>query len=431
MKLQNKMLLAGLLLVISSVFSRADEPVLMGQGAMGDFSKDAPGVRRLITLKDLPEPSNINSNTGQQVVKRPAGAMLRAPEGFKVEEVVSGLRNPRLIRAAPNGDIFVADSQPGRILLLRMKDGQSKPELNEVFATGLRRPFGIAFYPPGDDPRYIYIGDTDEIVRFPYENGQTKAEGKPQHIADLAGGAGQLGGGGHWTRDVIFSPDGKKMYASVGSHSNAFEDPKENNTGRAAVIEFNPDGSDMELFATGIRNPVTIAFEPKTGELWTSVNERDGIGDDLVPDYITHIQRGGYYGWPWHYMGGHDDPRHKDEHPELKDKVITPDVLLQSHSASLQMTFYTGTQFPERYRGNIFAAEHGSWNRAHKTGYKIIMVPLKDGRSDGTYEDFLTGFIMPDAKVWGRPVGITVAHDGSLLISDDGSRTIWRVSYGK
>ena len=418
--------------MLASLFAFGqDQPVLMGQGAMGDFSKDAPGVRRLITIKDLPEAyATKSADTGQQIIKRPAGAKLKAPEGFKVEEVVTGLRNPRLIRTAPNGDIFAADSQPGRILLLRLKDGQSKPELNEVFATGLRQPFGIAFYPPGDDPKYIYIGDTDAIVRLPYKNGQTKAEGKPEHIADLAGG-GLLRGGGHWTRDVIFSPDGKKMYASVGSRSNAFEDPKENNDGRAAVLEFNPDGSGMQLFATGIRNPVTIAFEPKTGELWTSVNERDGIGDNFVPDYITHIQSCGFYGWHWYWMGGTQDPRHKGEHPELKDKVITPDVILQSHSASLQVTFYTGTQFPERYRGNIFAAEHGSCNREHKTGYKIIMVPLENGKSNGIYEDFLTGFIMPDSKVWGRPVGLTVAHDGSLLISDDGSKTIWRVSYGK
>jgi glucose/arabinose dehydrogenase len=407
-----------------------DQPVLQGQGALGDFTHDAPGVRRHITLADLPEPyATKSADTGSQVVKRPPGAVLRVPEGFKVEEVVSGLHNPRLIRTAPNGDIFVAESQPGRIRVLRMKDGASQPELNEVFATGLHQPFGIAFYPPGDDPKYIYIGDTDAVVRFPYHNGQTKAEGKFEQIAELAGG-GRLRGGGHWTRDVIFSRDGKKMYASVGSHSNAAEDPKDDNTGRADILEFNPDGSRMQAFATGIRNPVTIAFEPKTGELWASVNERDGIGDDLVPDYITHVERGGFYGWPWWYMGPHQDPRHKEEHPELKDKVIAPDVLLQSHSASLQMTFYTGTQFPQRYRGNIFAAEHGSWNRAHRTGYKIIMVPLENGKSSGIYEDFLIGFLTPDGKVWGRPVGVTVAHDGSLLVSDDGGNRIWRVSYG-
>ena len=406
-------------------------PMHSGQGTINDWSNDAPGVRHHVTLADLPEPYATPSvDSGQQLAKCPPGAMPKVPDGFKVEEYVTGLHNNRLLRTAPNGDVFVAESQPGRIRILRAKDGASKPEMNEVFASGLKQPFGIAFYPPGDDPKYIYIGDTDAVVRFPYHNGQTKAEGSFEKIADLSGG-GRLRGGGHWTRDVIFSADGKKMLVSIGSRSNAHENPNEDDTNRAAILEFNPDGSGMRIFASGIRNPVTIAFEPRTGDLWTSVNERDGLGDSLVPDYITHVADGGFYGWPSWYFGPHQDPRHKGEQPELEQKVITPDVLLQSHSASLQMIIYTGTQFPEHYRGNIFAAEHGSWNRATRTGYKIIMVPLNNGKSDGTYEDFLTGFVAPGGKAWGRPVGLTMTHDGSLLLSDDGGNLIWRVSYTK
>ena len=403
--------------------------VLTGQGALGDWTTDAPGVRRLITLRDLPDPyASPSVDNGPQLVKRPEGALPKVPDGFKVEEFLNGLNNPRLIRTAPNGDIFLAESQPGRIRILRMKDGQDKPELNEVFASGLDLPFGIAFYPPGENPQYVYVGDTDAVVRFPYHSGDTRASGKREKIADLPGG-GHLRGGGHWTRDVAFSPDGKKMFVSVGSHSNDFENPNEPETHRANVLEFNPDGSGMQVYASGVRNAVGIAVDPQTGELWGSVNERDGLGDNLVPDYITHFTRSGFYGWPWCYMGGHLDPVHRGAHAELKDKVITPDVLLQSHMASLEMTFYTASQFPKRYRNNIFAAEHGSWNRAVRTGYKVIMVPLENGKATGIYEDFMTGFVVDQGHVWGRPVGVTVAHDGSLLVSDDGGNRIWRVSY--
>jgi len=248
-------------------------------------------------------------------------------------------------------------------------------------------------------------------------------------VPELPGG-GQLTGGGHWTRDIAFSRDGKKMYVSVGSRSNnddADDDPRELH--RADVLEYNPDGSGFRVFAYGIRNAVGIAVQPETGELWGSVNERDDLGDDLPPDYITHIQDGGFYGWPWFYMGGNWDPKHKGKHPELKDKVITPDVLLQPHFASLEMLFYEGKQFPAEYRGDIFAAEHGSWNRTKRGGYEVIRVPLQKGRATGEYEDFLTGFVTADGNVWGRPVGVAVGKDGSLFVSDDGSKSIWRVSY--
>ena len=334
------------------------------------------------------------------------------------------------MRTAPNGDVFVVESGPGDIKVFRGIDANGKPQQSEVFAKGFAQPFGLAFYPSGPNPEWIYVGNTDSVVRIPYRNGDLKASGPAQKLTDLPGG-GHLRGGGHWTRDITFSPDDKKMYVSVGSHSNdddADTHPAEFH--RADVLEFNPDGTGLKVYAWGIRNCVGIATQPKTGDIWCSVNERDELGDNLVPDYITHVTPGGFYGWPWWYMGGHQDPRQKGKHPELQSKVITPDVLLQPHNASLEMTFYEGNQFPQEYQGDIFASEHGSWNRAPRTGYEVIRVPLHgNGKATGEYEDFLTGFVTADGNVWGRPVGVTVAKDGSLLVTDDGSNSIWRVSY--
>ncbi|HEV8592569.1 MAG TPA: sorbosone dehydrogenase family protein, partial [Pyrinomonadaceae bacterium] len=351
------------------------------------------------------------------------------PAGFKIEEFASGFKNPRLIRVAPNGDIFVAESRANLVRVIRPSKDGSKPEINEIYAADLKRPFGIAFYPLGPNPRWIYIGDTDAILRFPYQNGDIKPRGKMETIVPDIPGWGELRGGGHWTRDVVFSQDGKRMFVSVGSHSNVYENPKEDEKDRATVLEFNPDGTGRRIYASGIRNAVGIAIHPKTGELWGSVNERDGLGDDLVPDYVTRIKEGGFYGWPWYYIGPNQDPRHKGKFPELKDKVIVPDVLLQSHSASLQMSFYTGKMFPKEYRNDAFASEHGSWNRHKRTGYKVIRVPQKNGVPTGEYEDFMTGFVTADGNVWGRPVGVDFAKDGSMLVTDDGSNTIWRVTY--
>ncbi len=247
-------------------------------------------------------------------------------------------------------------------------------------------------------------------------------------VPDIPGG-GRLRGGGHWTRDIVFSRDGKKMFVSVGSLTNVGERGPEADAKRADILEYNPDGSGFRIFASGIRNAVGIAIHPDTGDLWASVNERDGLGDNLVPDYITRVKDGGFYGWPWFYMGSNQDPRHNGEHPELRDHVIVPDVLLQSHLASLKMTFYTGRQFPREYFHDAFAAEHGSWNRSQRVGYKLVRVPLHKGQPSGVYEDFMTGFVTPEGNVWGRLVGVTVAHDGSLLVTDDGSGTIWRISY--
>ncbi len=409
--------------------SSQSSQALSGRAAFSDYSKEKPGVIRKLTLADLPQPGQTESaDNPPHIVPRSRDAWPQSLPGFKVELYASDLDRPRLIRTAPNGDIFVAESYAGKVLVFR---GIDKPEQSLVFASNLRRPFGIAFYPPGDNPQWVYIANTDSVVRFPYSNGDLKARGARQTIvANIPSGAGHLGGGGHWTRDIAFSPDGKKMFVSVGSYSN--DDDTDNNPrerDRADILEFNPDGSGRRVYAYGIRNAVGIAVQPGTGQLWASVNERDGLGDDLPPDYITHVQPGGFYGWPWYYMGGHQDPRHPGKHPELKDKVTTPDVLLQPHFASLEMSFYEGQQFPAEYRGNIFAAEHGSWNRNKRTGYEVIRVPVKDGRATGEYEDFLTGFVTANGEVWGRPVGVTVAKDGSLLVSDDGSNSIWRVSY--
>jgi len=405
--------------------------VLRGREAFADYRGEKPGTFREITVADLPQPyATASVDNGPALVPRPAAAWPQAPEGFKVEQYAAGLDNPREIRTAPNGDLFVAESGLGRIKVFRGVGKVGEAQQVSIFASGLRLPFGITFYPPGPRPQYLYVANTDSALRFPYENGDLKARGPEQMIIPDLPGGGRLRGGGHWTRDLAFSLDGKKMFVSVGSHSNV--DDADNNPQeyyRANILEANPDGSRMRVYAWGIRNPVGIAVNPHTGQLWASVNERDELGDNLPPDYITHIQEGGFYGWPWFYVGGHQDPRHKGKHPELRDKVIIPDVLLQAHNASLQMTFYEGGQFPEEYRGDAFAAEHGSWNKAVRTGYEVIRVPLKDGHAVGDYEDFLTGFVTPQGDVWGRPVGVAVANDGSLFVSDDGSNSIWRVSY--
>jgi len=392
-----------------------------------DYRYEKPGVTRKITTKDLPAPFATRSATnGPRVIDRPANAMPIAPAGFKVELFATGLDEPRKMITAPNGDVFLAESHAGDIRVFRGMTADGKPQQTEVFARGLKRPYGIAFYPPGPNPQYVYIGNTDSIVRFPYKNGDWKASGSSEKLIDVPTG------GGHWTRDIVFSADGKQLFVGVGSSSNVDDpDTHPEEKSRASIWVMDPDGKNMRIYAYGIRNAGGgLAINPATGELWCSVNERDGLGDNLVPDYITHVQDGGFYGWPYYYLGGNPDPRLKGAHPELKDKVIVPDVLIQAHNASLQLTFYEGNQFPAEYRGDIFSSQHGSWNRSPRTGYEVIRVPLhQTGKAGGDYEDFLTGFVLPNGEVWGRPVGVTVASDGSLLVSDDGSNSIWRVSY--
>ena len=411
--------------------------LLTGPAAFGDWSTDAPGVRRHITVADLPPPHATPSvDHGAQMAPRPEGVIPRAPAGFKVELFASGLDTPRKIVTAPNGDLFVAESGANRVSILRAPDGAGAVQTTSVFADGLRQPFGIAFYPAGPNPKYVYVANTDSVVRFAYHNGDLKATGEAEDVVPTGiPGGGRLRGGGHWTRDLAFSPDDKTMLVSVGSHSNNNNpdtDPEEFH--RADILRYTPGGTFEGIYASGIRNPVGITYQPGTDTLWTSVNERDTLGDHLVPDYVTHVTPGGFYGWPWYYMGDHHDPRYPDAHPELAGHVTVPDVLLQSHSASLCLTFYPAkpagaSAFPAPYRGMIFAAEHGSWNRANRTGYKVIMVPVKNGRATGEYDDFLTGFVTSEDAVWGRPVGVTVAHDGSLMVTDDGSNSVWRVAY--
>ena len=392
-----------------------------------DFRYEKPGTIHKITVKDLPAPYTTKSaENGAELVARPNDVWPVAPAGFKVDLYAAGLENPRLLRTAPNGDVFLAESDPGRIRVFRGITTDGKAEETSIFTTGLKRPYGLAFYPPGPDPQWLYVGNTNEVVRFAYRKGDLKANGAPEHVADLPSGSG------HWTRALEFSQDGKKLFVADGSGSNIDDpDTHPSEKDRADILVCNPENCTLQVYAYGIRNAGGgIAVSPRTGELWCSVNERDGLGDNLVPDYITHVQEGGFYGWPWWYMGGHQDPRHKGKHPELKDKAIVPDVLLQPHNASLEFAFYQGDQFPDEYKGDIFASEHGSWNKSVRVGYEVIRVPLhQTAEASGEYEDFLTGFVLPDGNVWGRPVGLAVAADGSLLVSDDGSNSIWRVSY--
>jgi glucose/arabinose dehydrogenase len=391
-----------------------------------DFRYEAPGTTRKIGAADLPAPyATASAGNAPSVVPRPEGAWPKAPAGFKVQLYAEGLDTPRVIRVAPNGDIFVAESRAGRIRVFRGMSADGKPQRTEIFAAHLNRPYGIAFYPAGPDPRWVYVGATDAILRFPYRSGDLQAAGASEQIAELPHG------GGHWTRDLQFSLDGKTLYAAVGSGSN-IDDPDTTpaEKERANILAFAPDGSQRHIFAYGIRNPSGLAIDPSNGQLWCTVNERDGLGDNLVPDYITSVREGGFYGWPWWYIGSHQDPRHAGKHPELRDKAIVPDVLLQPHNASLQIAFYEGARFPREYHGDLFAAEHGSWNKSVRAGYEVIRVPLHhSGKASGEYEDFLTGFVLSNGQVWGRPVSIATAPDGSLLVSDDGSNSIWRIDY--
>jgi len=416
---------AGVLFMQVAAQQGAAQSVLTGQAAFIDYRSMKAGTFRKITVADLPQPfATESARNNARLVPRPADAWPQAPVGFKVDLYAAGLEGPRQIRRAPNGDFFVAETRAGQIRVLRGRGADGKAEQTSVFASGLRQPFGIAFLPLGANPQWVYIGNTNSVVRFPYHSGDVKATGPAEVLVP------ELPTGGHSTRDVVFSQDGKRMFVAVGSQSNV-DDPDVNKGEfhRANILEYTPEGKFVDVYASGIRNPVGLGINPKTGELWCSTNERDALGDNLVPDYVTHVQQGGFYGWPWYYMGDHQDPRHDGKHPELKGKVLVPDVLLSPHNASLGLTFYEGRQFPQEYSGDLFAAEHGSWNRANRTGYEVIRVPLKDGRATGEFEDFLTGFVTADGQVWGRPVGVVVAQDGSLLVTDDGSHSIWRISY--
>jgi glucose/arabinose dehydrogenase len=399
--------------------------------AKGDWTTDAPGTRRKITPADLPSPyATPSADNGPRVVARPAGALPLVPSGFVVSLFASGLANPRQIRTAPNGDLFIVESAANRVRVVRDSDGDGTPEVVEIFAEGLNQPFGVAFYPPGAATQWVYVANTDSVVRFPYVDGDVKARGQAEVIVNDLSGGGLLRGGGHWTRDVVFSRDGTKMWVSIGSRSNVSDDASE--ARRARIFEYSPDGKSERVYATGLRNPVGLAVNPANGDLWTTVNERDELGDHLVPDYVTRVGDGAFFGWPWFYIGGNWDPRHAGAHPELRATVAVPDVLFQSHSASLGVTFYEGQAFPPEYRGEPFVALHGSWNRARRTGYKVVRVPLGAGAGGaplGEYVDFMTGFVLPNGDVWGRPVGVAETKEGALVVTDDGGNCLWRVAF--
>lgn len=342
------------------------------------------------------------------VMRRPSNAALHLPPGFHIELWAVGLEDPRSMLLAPNADVFVSEPGAGRVDVFRGGKRTS-------FAEGLDHPFGLAFH-----ANFLYVGTEGAVLRFPYRSGQLVAGTKGDLILTLPEG-------GHTTRNILFNASGSKLYVSIGSGSNVgAEGPP-----RASILECNPDGTAARVFASGLRNPVGLAWNPVTGALWTSVNERDGLGDDLVPDYITDVRDGAFYGWPYAYLGRHPDPRRQGEHPELVAKAIAPSVLIESHSAPLGMLFYSGSMFPREYSGNAFVALHGSWNRKLRTGYKIVRVPFRNGVPAGGYDDFLAGWLeSPSARsVWGRPVGLLQLNDGSMLISDDGAGVIWRVTY--
>ena len=416
--------------------------VLTGAAAFGDWESDAPGVRRLIRPDDLPEPYATRSAGNPPGLARRDDRMPTVPEGFAVSLFADGLDGPRTMVVAPNGDIFVAESAGNRVRVFRAADGAATPSQTTVFAHDFDYPYGIAFYPPGPEPEWVYVASEGSVVRFPYRNGDMVAGGPPETIVD------HIPTGGHATRGLVFTADGKQMLLAVGSASNVGQGmpvrtPEQiagmeaqlglgaawgDEEGRAAVLAFDPDGRNGRLYATGIRNCSGLARQPATGAIWCATNERDGLGDNLVPDYVTRVRDGAFYGWPWYYVGDHADPRHDGARPDLAGRITVPDVLVQAHSAPLGITFYDGDLFPAEYQGDGFATLHGSWNRSRRTGYKVVRIVMKDDVPTGEYEDFMTGFVASGREVWGRPVGVAVAKDGALLVSEDGNGTIWRVT---
>jgi len=442
-----------LTLVILLLTAVANAETLKGKAAMGGWRNDKPGVRRLLTAQD--QPAVTKSSTGSpSITPMPKNAKPQALQGFSVQLLTNEIRKPRVIRVAPNGDIFVAESMNNTVHALRLDSTGSKMIRHEVFLDGLHQPYGIAFYPDGTNPQWIYIANSNSVIRVAYQNGDLKARAKPVTLVE------NIPSTHHWGRDIVFSGDGKRLFLNVGSGSNVAEDMapephvsnypqphevkglsewiKQKPLGsawdseeiRADVLSFDTNGKDMQIYATGLRNCQGMALQPATKQLWCVVNERDEIGDNTPFEFATHLQQGAFYGWPWYYIGGNEDPRHAGQRPDLKNKVTIPDILMQAHSAPLQVTFYNGKNFPAEYKGSAFVTMHGSWNRNERTGYKVVRLLFDDtGKPTGEYEDFLTGFVVSDEQVWGRPVGVAVAKDGSLLVSEDGNGTIWRISY--
>jgi glucose/arabinose dehydrogenase len=435
------------LLVPVSLSAGAQEPAPTGDDVAVPSEGDFPGRRHWIQPEDLPPPVNEGDPEAPDFVREPTlvdapeGMLPDVPEGFAVEVFARGLDQPRVLRMAPNGDLFVAESGSGRVLLFAAGAADDMTAEPAVFADGLDRPFGIAFHPI-DEPQFVYVGTADKVVRFPYRAGDREATGPAEVIIP------DIPTERHWTRDLAVAPDGQHLFVSIGSASNvagemsektpeevqAFEathgrgaawDAEED---RAVVRVFDPEGTTVRNYATGLRNCSGMAVQPGTGALWCTGNERDHLGADVVPDYLTTVQDGGFYGWPWYYTGSNEDPAHAGERPDLADEVIVPEVLIQAHSSTLQVVFYDGDSFPRQYHGDAFATLRGSWNREHRTGYKVIRAIMVDGKPTGVYEDFMTGFVLDEERVWGRPTGIVVTHDGALLVSDDANGTIFRVA---
>ncbi len=377
----------------------------------GDWHGNAPGARHFIHADSLPPPyATRSASNGPSVAGRPAGAMPQALPGWRVTLVASGLDEPRTLRAAPGGRMLLAESGAGRVLVV--EGGRV-----ETLARGLDRPYGLALWPPGPAPRFLYVADTDRVVRFPLVPGEIRVAGPAQAVIP------SLPEGGHWTRDVAFSPDGARMFVAVGSASNIAQTP---DPGRAEIRAYDPEGHGGEVFAQGLRNPVSLAVLPD-GQVWATCNERDGLGDNLPPDYVAKVGEGEFFGWPWFYTGGNPDPRVHNPPPGLRERVRVPDVLVQPHSAPLGLTYYPADAAFPGWRGSLIAALHGSWNRALRTGYKVIRIPLQGGQAPGWYEDVLTGFVVDDDRVWGRPVGVAVDEAGALWVSEDANGTVWRV----
>ena len=420
-----------------------------GEGDSAAWTMDKPGDLHHIKPADLVAPFGTESaGNGPKLAARPDGAMPAVPKGFKVTVYAEGLGKPRLPLRAPNGDLFLSEAAKGQITVLRSSKGD-KADSASVFASGLSRPYGMAFWPNAAQPRYLYVANVNSVVRFPYSVGDVQAKGEPEVVIEKISDTS----GGHVTRTIAFSNDGKTMFLSVGSATNyaskigatppqplAQWDAKYGlgaawgeETERAAVLAFDADGRNRRPYANGLRNCVGMLVHPKTNELFCSVNERDELGDNLPPDYVTRVKKGAFYGWPWYYIGANEDPRLQGIRPDLKDKVTVPDTLIQAHSAPLGMVVYQapkGAQhaFPKAYEGDIFLALHGSWNRGIRTGYKLVRVMMKNGVPTGQYQDFMTGMVLSDRDVWGRPAAVEVAADGALLVVDDGGGVVWRIT---
>lgn len=449
----------------NGTFEEPPAPPPFGAGSFGpppaqppagdpEWKEDAPGKVHRIDLTSLPapfaSPSAVNFPT---VIPRPAGAELELPEGFKVDTFATDLTAPRGMIVAANGDVLIAETTSGRIKVMRPSDDNSRAEQITVFAQGMLQPLGMAFYPSAENPEWLYVAENNRVIRYAYSTGDTEAKGLPEVIVPQLTPTSA----GHYTRDLAFSRDGSKLYVSVGSASNVaeglLEPPKTpaeiraweaergvgaawgGEEGRAAVWVFDVgnEQASAKIFANGLRNCVGLTVQPETGDVWCSVNERDALGDNLVPDYSTRVPEGAFFGWPWYYMGDNEDPRHAGARPDLVGKITQPDVPYTSHSAAVDLEFYPlqpqgESAFPAEYAGDGFAVLHGSWNRAHPTGGKVVRVPIENGVPTGEYIDFLTGFITDEGR-WGRPVAAAVMNDGSLLLSDDGANLVYRISY--